>query len=100
MLENDLESKPDMLARLANSIDHPSLGLCLDIGHQNVFSDVSAPDWVSAWASRLYHIHLHDNDGTDDRHWSPGRGTIDFEPFYEALERHVPEVTISLEVTM
>ncbi|MGE5579658.1 MAG: sugar phosphate isomerase/epimerase family protein [Bacillota bacterium] len=98
VLENDLEPNPDMLARLVDAVDHPSLGLCLDIGHQNVFSDMCAPEWVTSWASRLHHIHLHDNDGTDDRHWSLGRGTIDFEPFYAALERHAPEVTISLEV--
>jgi len=98
VLENDLEPNPDMLARLVSEVNHPSLGLCLDIGHQNVFSDISAPEWVLAWGSRLYHVHLHDNDGANDSHWPLGRGTIDFEPFYAALERHAPEATISLEL--
>jgi len=47
---------------------------------------------------RLFHIHLHDNDRTGDKHWPIGRGTIDFEPFYAALLSHVPQATISLEV--
>ena len=98
VLENDTEHQPDLLIRLVNAVNHTALGLCLDIGHQNVFSKQAAPEWVSRMASRLYHVHLHDNDGIDDRHWSLGRGTIEFEPFYEALERQVPDVTISLEV--
>jgi sugar phosphate isomerase/epimerase len=47
---------------------------------------------------RLFHIHLHDNDRTGDHHWSIGRGTIEFEPFYAEIMRRVPEVTLSLEV--
>jgi hypothetical protein len=48
--------------------------------------------------NRLFHIHLHDNDRTGDYHGSIGHGTIDFEPFYDAIVKHVPQVTISLEV--
>lgn len=98
VLENDVEKSPDLLVRLADEIDHPSLGLCLDIGHQNVFSDLGAPEWVRRMGPRLCHIHLHDNDGDDDRHWSLGRGTIDFEPFYAALMQYAPRATLSLEV--
>ena len=70
----------------------------MDIGHQHVFSELDAIEWVRRMNHRLFHIHLHDNDGTSDKHLSIGRGTIDFEPFYAVLMRHVPEVTISLEV--
>jgi sugar phosphate isomerase/epimerase len=48
--------------------------------------------------NRLFHIHLHDNDGTGDTHWPIGRGTIDFESFYASIMQHVPNATISLEV--
>ena len=82
VLENDTQKSPDILVRLVNKVDHPSLGLCLDIGHQNVFSGLDAPEWVRRMGHRLSHIHLHDNDRTGDWHWPIGRGTIDFEPFY------------------
>jgi sugar phosphate isomerase/epimerase len=98
VLENDLEKSPDLLVRLVDEVDHPSLKLCLDIGHQNVFSDVRAPEWVQRLGTRLAHVHVHDNDGRQDRHWSLGRGTIDFEPFYAALLQHAPETILSLEV--
>jgi sugar phosphate isomerase/epimerase len=98
VLENDIEKSPDILVRLVNEVDNPFLGLCLDIGHQHVFSELDALEWVRRIGHRLSHIHLHDNDGTSDSHWPIGRGTIDFEPFYTAIIKQVPHVTISLEV--
>jgi sugar phosphate isomerase/epimerase len=98
VLENDTEKSPDLLVRLVNEVDNPFLGLCMDIGHQHMFSELDALEWVRRMDHRLFHVHLHDNDRTGDNHWSIGRGTIDFEPFYTAILRHVPQATISLEV--
>ncbi len=98
VIENDTQKEPDYLVRLVNDVNNPFLGLCMDIGHQHVFSELDAPEWVRRMDKRLYHIHLHDNDGTGDSHRSLGGGTIDFESFYAALIRHVPQATISLEV--
>jgi sugar phosphate isomerase/epimerase len=98
VLENDVEKSPDLLVRLVDQVDHPFLGLCMDIGHQHLFSELTALEWVRRMAHRLFHLHLHDNDRTGDKHWPLGRGTIDFEPFYAALLRHVPRATVSLEV--
>ena len=98
VLENDIDKSPDLLIRLVKIVDNPFLGLCMDIGHQHVFSELDAVEWVRRMDQRLHHIHLHDNDRTGDNHWSIGRGTIDFEPFYNALIEHVPQATISLEV--
>jgi sugar phosphate isomerase/epimerase len=98
VLENDIEKSPDLLVRLVNAVDNPLLGLCLDIGHQHMFSELDALEWVWKMGDRLLHVHLHDNDGTDDSHSPIGRGTIDFEPFYDAVVKQVPQVTFSLEV--
>jgi sugar phosphate isomerase/epimerase len=98
VLENDIERSPDLLVQLVSQVDHTSLGLCMDIGHQHMFSDLDAQEWVQRMASRLLHIHVHDNDRTGDNHWRIGRGTIDFESFYSALRQYVPQATIALEV--
>lgn len=98
VLENETEQSPDILVRLVNEVNHPALGLCLDVGHQHVFSDLGAPEWVRRMGTRLFHVHLHDNDRSGDKHWPLGRGTVDFEPFYAALQQQVPQATISLEV--
>ncbi|MBN1341243.1 MAG: sugar phosphate isomerase/epimerase [Phycisphaerae bacterium] len=99
VLENDTERSPDLPVRLVNGVNSPSLGLCMDIGHQHMFSELDAPEWVRWMGMRLSHVHLHDNDRTGDHHWPIGRGTIDFEPFYAAMMQHVPQATLSLEVT-
>lgn len=98
VLENDTDKSPDLMVQLVNKVDNPWLGLCMDIGHQHMFSELDAPEWVRRMGNRLWHIHLHDNDQTGDNHWSLGRGTIDFESFYTALSQHAPQATISLEV--
>ncbi len=98
VLENDVQKTPDLLIHLVDEVAHPSLGLCLDIGHQHLVSELDAPEWVRRMGRRLRHIHLHDNDRTGDRHWPIGRGTIEFEAFYAAIRQEVPQVTISLEV--
>lgn len=98
VLENDTDMSPDMVIRLVDQVDNPYLRLCLDIGHLHVFSNLDAVEWVRRMGSRLVHIHLHDNDGTDDSHQSLGRGTIHFEPFYTAVMMHAPRATISLEL--
>jgi sugar phosphate isomerase/epimerase len=98
VLENDIDRLPDLMVQLVNEVDNPFLGLCMDIGHQHVFSELDALEWVRRMSNRLLHVHLHDNDRTGDQHWSLGRGTIDFEPFYAALLESAPQATISLEV--
>jgi sugar phosphate isomerase/epimerase len=47
-------------------------------------------------SKRLWHIHLHDNDGLGDHHWSIGRGAIDFESFYAAVSEYAPQATLAL----
>jgi sugar phosphate isomerase/epimerase len=98
VLENDIDRSPDLMIQLVNEVDNPFLGLCMDIGHQYVFSELDAPEWVRRMSNRLWHIHLHDNDGIGDHHWPIGRGTIDFESFYTALLEHTPQATLALEV--
>jgi sugar phosphate isomerase/epimerase len=57
-------------------------GICLDLGHAHVDGGVLAE--LEAAAPRLRHLHLHDNDGTQDAHFAPGLGTI---PWPEVLAR-------------
>jgi sugar phosphate isomerase/epimerase len=98
VLENSTDKSPDHLIDLVDEVDNPHLGLCLDIGHQHLFSELSVLEWVQRMGKRLYHLHIHDNDRTDDKHWSPGRGTIKFEPLYTAIRQYAPQAILSLEV--
>nr|MBQ4320291.1 sugar phosphate isomerase/epimerase [Clostridia bacterium] len=52
----------------------PYVGLCWDAGHENCWTgDV---DWLKRYSSRVFAIHLHDNNGDGDSHMLPFDGTV------------------------
>jgi sugar phosphate isomerase/epimerase len=71
-----------LLALLDDVDPDGQAGICLDLGHAHVDGGVLAE--LEAAAPRLRHLHLHDNDGSQDRHLAPGLGTI---PWPEVLTR-------------
>lgn len=99
VLENMTEPSPDLLVQLVDEVDNSYLGICLDVGHHHLFAEIGVAEWVQKTAHRLSHIHLHDNDRSDDKHWPPGQGTVDFNSLYAAVLKYVPQVTLSLEVS-
>lgn len=52
-----------------NALDHPNLYLLYDIGHVQMVGDDPAGAIIQA-GSRLGYVHLDDNDGQGDLHWS------------------------------
>ena len=57
-------------------------GLALDVGHAHLNNCLD--DFLNC---RISHVHLHDNDGTDDTHSAVGEGTIDFTAVMTAVAR-------------
>ena len=63
------------------------VGICLDTGHANAAgSDVA--DEARLAGRRLFSLHLQDNHGQPDQdeHLVPGKGTIDWNAFLDALD--------------
>jgi sugar phosphate isomerase/epimerase len=79
-----------------SSIDSPHLGFCYDSSHDFLYAQ-HPTDILRRWGGRLAYTHLSDNDGTGDRHWIPGRGTIDWTRIKDALPKRHP-LPLSLEV--
>ncbi len=86
-IENIFETNPENLIALMESLKDDHFGLCFDTGHFNLFSEVSLTEWLSPLADRILELHLHDNDGTRDHHWAPGKGDFDFSELFEILGR-------------
>ena len=78
----------------------PELGLHLDIGHCHLQTEVNTADEIlRRYASRLRHVHLHDNKGGwGDLHLPLGCGTLDVRKYVHALRRAGYDATITLEV--
>jgi sugar phosphate isomerase/epimerase len=100
MIENlpgDYNSAPQ-LGELLDPV--PELGLHLDIGHANLqVPRNTTAEILTAYGSRLRHVHLHDNrGGHDDLHLPLGAGNLDLQSAICALKRCGYDGTITLEV--
>lgn len=58
-------------------------GICLDLGHAHVAGGVMKE--LTDAGPRLAHLHVHDNDGSEDAHLAPGQGTIPWNEVRAAL---------------
>ena len=65
-----------------------NLGLCLDVGHVFLLSREKRErelGFFRRFRRRVFHSHLHDNNGVRDEHQVPGRGRIRFLPMFRFL---------------
>lgn len=96
-VENIFEDEPQTLVDLVTALDSPRLGHCFDIGHWHLFSGTDLEGWLRRQAPRLFHLHLHDNDGSADQHGPVGEGKIPFRDFFDLLGRYAVTPTVTLE---
>ena len=100
VLENVLEEDLRWLLDIVRGVDHPNLKLCLDVGHVNAYSPQSSLAWLEAWAPYLSHFHLHNNDGSADRHQGLDDGTIPMQMLLARATELCPDATYTLEVML
>lgn len=98
VLENVLEEEPESLRDILAGVDDPRLGMCLDVGHVNVYSKVPAEKWVDICAPWLTHFHVHNNDGSWDTHSGLTEGTLDIRALLSHIEDRCPAATVTLEL--
>ena len=92
-------SRTQRMYEFVREIDHPSLGMCLDTGHANVFGD-DCGEMVRLIAPVLKVLHVHDNAGDKDSHLSPYQGTVDWESFAAALREISFAGVLSIEASL
>lgn len=98
VLENVLETEPDMLLDIIRKTDHPQLKMCLDIGHVNAYSKIPVMDWLEKCAPLISHFHIHNNDGSGDTHSPLNQGTIPVKEIITRAEMLCPGATFTLEL--
>lgn len=98
VLENVLEEEPESLRDILAGVDDPRLGMCLDVGHVNVYSKVPVEKWVDICAPWLTHFHVHNNDGSWDTHSGLTEGTLDIRALLSHIEDRCPAATVTLEL--
>ncbi len=88
---------PDKIVELIHALHLDDLGVCFDIGHAHVMTNVA-----EAFAILKPHIrstHVHDNKGEKDEHLFPGEGSIDWKETMRLLRTapHVPPILMEVE---
>jgi sugar phosphate isomerase/epimerase len=96
---------PSQLAEQISAVDHPAVGICLDVGNAALSAGFFGFDFIEecvAIAPLVRHVHLHDNlqrtnltgepqvsehtvYGLGDLHLPPGRGTIPLEELFRRM---------------
>ena len=79
-------------------MDHPSLRLCLDIGHVNAYSGHSILEWLEQWSPLVSHFHIHNNDGTQDQHAALTEGSIPMAAVLRSARELCPDATFTFEL--
>ncbi|WP_163327885.1 sugar phosphate isomerase/epimerase family protein [Desulfurobacterium thermolithotrophum] len=95
-LENVFDEVPDHLERLLKELPE-NVGVCIDIGHLNLFSEKPVEFWIEKFKDRIFEFHIHDNNGKKDEHAVIGNGTFDFDTFFKLLEKIPNSYIFNLE---
>ncbi len=89
VIENIEDIDPSWRRDLAQSFGSDAVRLSIDTGHAHyAHHTTGAPPvdyFVTDAGPLLSHVHLQDADGFADRHWPPGRGTVNWHAVFGAL---------------
>jgi len=71
---NELASAERLLMFL--NVTHLNLNVCFDVGHAHMRGSIE--NEYRLLQPRIRSTHVHDNNGTEDSHLFPGKGTVDW----------------------
>lgn len=101
VIENIYDLSPSALIALVQSFDSNAVRLSVDTGHAHLMTQRGGPPpqtWIETVAPYLGHVHLCDNDTTNDQHLAPGRGTIHWASVERALDKAPETARLLVEV--
>ncbi|MDO4621397.1 MAG: sugar phosphate isomerase/epimerase family protein [Eubacteriales bacterium] len=96
-MENVLDRECIPFLEVAEQVESPDFGICLDLGHAWCYSNHTIEEWVDLLKGKIRHVHLHDNDRTADQHRALGNGTVPWEEAVRILQGQRQEITWTIE---
>jgi sugar phosphate isomerase/epimerase len=91
---NELSSAERLMMFL--NVTHLNLNVCFDVGHAHMRGSIE--NEYRLLKSRIRSTHVHDNNGTDDSHLFPGKGTIDWVSAMDLLRSADGQYPLLLEL--
>jgi len=94
--QNTMLNSFDNMARFLDDVDMPAVNANFDISHVFLLKlDLKDIDKIK---DRIIHAHVSDCDGTRHSDQPPGRGVIDFKPYFKVLKDIGYNGTVSVEL--
>lgn len=90
-------SNSDAMLKLIEDVAEENLGAVLDTGHLHAAKEL-IPLSIEKLSDKIIYVHISDNDGRDNYHWAPGKGTIDWDSVFIGLKRHRYSGYIAIDV--
>jgi sugar phosphate isomerase/epimerase len=84
------------LEYVIQNIENENVGICYDSGHCHVHFDDEFN--YEIFNNRIFAVHLHDNDKSDDLHLLPFDGTIDWNKVIKSLKKCNYDGLVTLEL--
>jgi len=78
-------SNSDAMLRLIDCVKDKNFGVILDVAHQHAQKEL-IPLSIQKLGDHLKYVHVADNDGRDNRHLEPGKGTVDWEEMFRLFK--------------
>src|SRR5437763_6171526 len=94
-IPNEL-SAPDRLVEFIHLTHFDDLGVCFDVGHAHIMSNVA--EAFEILKSHIRSTHIHDNAKDRDSHLWPGKGSIDWKQTMELLRSAPQTPPLLLEI--
>ncbi|MFP3220713.1 MAG: sugar phosphate isomerase/epimerase [Candidatus Marsarchaeota archaeon] len=79
-------SNTDAMLSLMREVGEDNFGAVLDTGHLHAAKEL-LPLSVEKLGKKIYYVHLSDNDGRDNFHRAPGKGTISWDGVFRGLRK-------------
>lgn len=79
-----------------DNIHNKNVGICFDSGHYHAHFDDDLD--FAKFKNRIFAVHLHDNDKSDDLHLIPFDGTLNWESVIKNLKENNYDGPITLEL--
>lgn len=98
VIENVLDEDYELMDDLMKRIEKNNFFACLDVGHINAYSKYKVEEWIDILTFKLNHIHLHNNYGERDSHFSINKGNMNIIKILHRLQESKDGLTVTLEI--
>lgn len=99
-LENMFDCNPHILAEISKKLSkYDNYGVCFDYAHASIYGN-NMEEWIEALSPYVKHIHINDNDLTQDLHLTLGDGKLDWDKFLEYYNVYFSDCSVLIETTL